>query len=216
MKTISTMVCILLGACAPTHGSWSNIRGVTVDHRADDTVGFTRARMGTRESGHVRTYYVAADEVMWDYAPAHADLIHNEPYHYQDDPGSKGLLDPNSTSYRKVLYREYTDSTFSTLKTRSAAWEHLGILGTLIRAEVGDTIRMVFRNHASRPYSVQLALGRERSPPLRRSGEVRWREHRGPRLSSFLHDQRLLRREWPAHQSQAGRARSLVPVRQPE
>lgn len=154
MKTISTMVCILLGACAPTHGSWSNIRGVTVDHRADDTVGLTRARMGTRESGHVRTYYVAAEEVMWDYAPAHADLIHNEPYHYQDDPGSKGLLDPNSTSYRKVLYREYTDSTFSTLKTRSTAWEHLGILGPLIRAEVGDTIRMVFRNHASRPYSV--------------------------------------------------------------
>jgi FtsP/CotA-like multicopper oxidase with cupredoxin domain len=104
--------------------------------------------------GKVRTYYIAADEVLWDYAPSHADQVTGQPYHFQDDPGSKGTLDPNATAYRKTIYREYTDDTFQTLKPRAAAWAHLGILGPLIRAEVGDTINVVFRNHASRPYSI--------------------------------------------------------------
>ena len=33
-------------------------------------------------------------------------------------------------------------------------WAHLGVLGPLLRAEVGDTIRVVFRNHATRSYSM--------------------------------------------------------------
>ena len=48
---------------------------------------------------------------------------------------------------KKALYREYTDDTFSTLKPRPSEWEHLGFLGPLVRAEVGDTIRVVFRNN---------------------------------------------------------------------
>ena len=59
-----------------------------------------------------------------------------------------------STVYRKVLYREYTDSTFRTLKPRPPEWEHLGFLGPVIHAVVGDTIRVVFRNNGHRPYSI--------------------------------------------------------------
>jgi FtsP/CotA-like multicopper oxidase with cupredoxin domain len=102
----------------------------------------------------VRTYYIAADEVDWDYAPLHMDQITGEKFHFEDEPGSKGMLDPNSTRYRKAIFREYTDGTFKALKPRGPAWEHLGILGPLIRAEVGDTIKVVFKNNASRPYSV--------------------------------------------------------------
>ena len=104
--------------------------------------------------GTVRTYYIAADEVDWDFAPSHVNQITGERYRFQDDPGSRGTLDPNSTAYRKTLYREYTDSTFQTLKPRSDDWAHLGLLGPLLRAEVGDTITVVFRNQASRPYSI--------------------------------------------------------------
>src|SRR5439155_5079954 len=50
--------------------------------------------------------------------------------------------------FLKALYREYTDETFKTLKPRTAEWEHLGILGPLIRAEVGDTVKVLFVNHA--------------------------------------------------------------------
>ena len=55
---------------------------------------------------------------------------------------------------KKALYREYTDDTFSTLKPRPSEWEHLGFLGPLVRAEVGDTIRVVFRNNTKFPASV--------------------------------------------------------------
>ena len=48
--------------------------------------------------------------------------------------------------YHKATYREYTDATFTTRKPRLRDWEHLGILGPLIRAEVGDSVRVVFRN----------------------------------------------------------------------
>ena len=51
--------------------------------------------------------------------------------------------------YKKALYFEYTDDTFSTRKNRSADALHLGSLGPVIRAEVGDTIQVVFKNMVS-------------------------------------------------------------------
>jgi FtsP/CotA-like multicopper oxidase with cupredoxin domain len=104
--------------------------------------------------GKIRTYYIAADEIDWEYASTRIDQITGEKYHFENDPASKGTLDPNSTSYRKALFREYTDASFSQLKPRDPDWVHLGILGPLLRAEVGDTIKVVFKNNASRPYSI--------------------------------------------------------------
>jgi len=104
-------------------------------------------------AGKVRTYYIAADQVAWDYVPGGRNDISGTPFQdtafFRDAPPR-----PISTVYQKVVYREYTDSTFRTLKPRPAAWEHLGFLGPLIRGEVGDTIRVLFKNNADRPYSV--------------------------------------------------------------
>jgi len=104
--------------------------------------------------GQTRTYFIAADEVDWDFAPSHTDKIHGTRYQFELGPASKGELDPNASDYRKVRFREYTDDTFKTFKPVPPTWEHLGILGPLLRAEVGDTIKVVFKNNASRPYSV--------------------------------------------------------------
>lgn len=105
---------------------------------------------------HLRTYYIAADEVDWDYAPQGRNLITGAPF----DDAANVFVRPGpqrvGSVYRKALYREYTDGTFSTLKPRPPEWQHLGLLGPLIRAEVGDTIRVVFRNDASRPYSIHV------------------------------------------------------------
>lgn len=100
-----------------------------------------------------RTYYIAADPVAWNYMPTGRDEIEGRPY---TDSAffAAAKARPVSTIYKKVLYREYTDSTFRTLAPRPPEWEHLGFLGPLIRAVVGDTIRVVFRNNGSRPYSV--------------------------------------------------------------
>src|SRR4029077_3888932 len=53
-----------------------------------------------------------------------------------------------------AIFREYTDETFTTERKRAKEWEHLGLMGPLIRAEVGDTIVVQFRNNASQPYSI--------------------------------------------------------------
>ncbi|WP_254061510.1 multicopper oxidase domain-containing protein [Granulicella sp. L60] len=94
--------------------------------------------------GIVRTYYIAADEVDWDYTPRGRNLAgvpHVETA--EDEAGGAG----RHRIYHKAIYREYTDATFKTLKIHTRQWEHLGILGPLIRAEVGDSIRVVFRNN---------------------------------------------------------------------
>ena len=108
---------------------------------------------GRESAGRTRTYFIAADTVTWDYVPGARDEIAGTPY---ADTAFFGNAKPRpvSTAYQKVLYREYTDSTFRTLKPRPPAWQHLGFLGPLIRAVVGDTIRVVFRNNGDRPYSV--------------------------------------------------------------
>lgn len=102
----------------------------------------------------VRTYYIAADTVDWNYAPSGMDQVSGRPFDevqrpfVEAGPGRVGAI------VRKSLYREYTDSSFTTLKPRPPEWEHLGFLGPLIRAEVGDTIRIIFRNQTDYPASM--------------------------------------------------------------
>jgi FtsP/CotA-like multicopper oxidase with cupredoxin domain len=106
-------------------------------------------------AGRVRQYFVAVDEMDWTYIPERGDrALTGKPDDYSREPGARGMLDPNGTTYRKALYRAYTDSTFTELAPRPDTWTHLGLLGPLLRAEVGDTIRVVFRNNGSRPYSM--------------------------------------------------------------
>ncbi|HET7109687.1 MAG TPA: multicopper oxidase domain-containing protein [Gemmatimonadales bacterium] len=104
-------------------------------------------------AARTRTYFIAADPVAWDYVPGGRDEIVGAAYVDTAFFGG-GPPRPMSTVYQKLLYREYTDSTFKTLKPRPPEWAHLGFLGPLIRGVVGDTIRVVFRNNGDRPYSV--------------------------------------------------------------
>jgi hephaestin len=105
-------------------------------------------------TGKTRVYYIAADEVMWNYAPSGGDVISGKPFSGPQNVWTRRGPTTIGTTYKKALFREYTDATFTTLKPRPAAWEHLGLLGPVIRAEVGDSIRIVFRNNATRPFSV--------------------------------------------------------------
>ena len=104
--------------------------------------------------GKVRTYYVAADEVEWDYAPGGVNKMMGMKFEGYSKVFTERGPHRIGTVYRKALYREYTDETFAQLKPRPAQWEHNGLLGPILRAEVGDTIRVVFKNNASRPYSM--------------------------------------------------------------
>jgi FtsP/CotA-like multicopper oxidase with cupredoxin domain len=105
-------------------------------------------------TGKTRTYFLAADEVDWDYAPSGINQITGLPF---DDTANVFVQqgpDRIGKVYRKALYREYTDGTFMTLKGRPARWQHLGLLGPVIRAEVGDSIEVRFRNNTRFPASI--------------------------------------------------------------
>ena len=53
--------------------------------------------------------------------------------------------------YRKVLYREFEDETFKIEKPHPP---YLGFLGPRLAGEVGDTIEVLFKNKASREYTM--------------------------------------------------------------
>jgi hypothetical protein len=93
--------------------------------------------------GVVRTYCIAAEEVDWDYTPRGRNLAGLQHVESAEDESGASM---RHRVYHKAIYREYIDSTFKILKPRPPEWEHLGILGPLIRAQVGDSIRVVFRN----------------------------------------------------------------------
>jgi FtsP/CotA-like multicopper oxidase with cupredoxin domain len=103
-----------------------------------------------------RTYFIGADEVRWNYAPDGKDDITGKPF---DDVSSKySVQGPGriGSTYIKALYREYTDPSFRALKPRGPEWEHLGYLGPVIHAVVGDKVRIVFRNNLDRPVSIHM------------------------------------------------------------
>ena len=104
--------------------------------------------------GKIRTYYIAAVETEWDYAPTNMDHMTGKPFEGESKIWMEQGKDRIGKVYRKAIYREYTDGTFAAVKKRPQEWEHLGILGPLIRAEVGDTIVVHFRNNATQHYSI--------------------------------------------------------------
>ncbi|NXL47819.1 HPHL1 protein, partial [Podilymbus podiceps] len=135
----------------------------------------TRAQ---QQQGAMRLYYVAAEEVEWDYASnkSSAPKIYNI-----------------SSNEERVLRKTFLGQAIkSLLKFRKAALLK-GVsccnLGPLLHAEVGDSVLIVFKNKASRPYSIS-AHGIEEVAALHKivlsvSGEIntyRWNvpERSGP------------------------------------
>ena len=84
----------------------------------------------------VRHYFLAAEDVTWDYAPSGLNLAEGHPI---PQPWAK------QTKWQKIRYIEYTDATFTVRKPQP---EWLGILGPIIRGEVGDTIIVDFLNRS--------------------------------------------------------------------
>ena len=107
--------------------------------------------------GRTQTYYIAADEVAWNYVPGGVDGMTGKPYNAIGNfaaADGKITTRPVGTTYVKCLYREYSDASFRTLKPRPPRWQHLGMFGPLIRGQVGDTIKVVYRNHCNFPNSI--------------------------------------------------------------
>jgi FtsP/CotA-like multicopper oxidase with cupredoxin domain len=89
-----------------------------------------------------RVYYVAAEDVDWNYAPFGADPVMG-----QQLPMPWGA----QTTYHKQHYVRYTNETFT---TPIAAPESFGILGPMLHGVVGDTMKIVFKNSTTTSVSI--------------------------------------------------------------
>nr|XP_057938857.1 coagulation factor V isoform X2 [Doryrhamphus excisus] len=96
------------------------------------------------------TYYIAAEEVFWDYAPEMPDHI--------DESYKSQYLQQSATrigrKYKKAMYTLYNNESFTERIENKQKKSELGILGPVIRAQIQDVIKVVFKNMASRPYSI--------------------------------------------------------------
>ncbi|XP_066570914.1 coagulation factor VIII isoform X2 [Amia ocellicauda] len=97
-------------------------------------------------SGKPRNFYIAAIEMLWDYGV-------KKPQQLIKPREMRRGYQKFFTLYKKVVFREYLDSSFTQQVVRGEMEEHLGILGPVIRAEVNDVITVTFKNLATRPYA---------------------------------------------------------------
>ncbi|XP_061679795.1 coagulation factor V isoform X2 [Syngnathoides biaculeatus] len=108
-----------------------------------------RMTLDQRRQSREWKYYIAAEEVIWDYAPNMPEHI-DEGYRFQ-------YLQQSSTrigrKYKKAVYTLYNESFTERIENKQRKSE-LGVLGPVIRAQVRDVIKIVFKNMASRPYSI--------------------------------------------------------------
>jgi manganese oxidase len=91
----------------------------------------------------IRHYYVAAEDVVWDFAPSNQNLMHCH------DRAGCPIPAPwtDSHVFNKTRYIEYTDGTFTEKKPQP---EWLGVLGPIIRAEEDDTVVVRFCNNSAK------------------------------------------------------------------
>nr|XP_042124833.1 coagulation factor VIII isoform X2 [Peromyscus maniculatus bairdii] len=113
----------------------------------DDNSPFIQIRSVAKKYPKTWIHYISAEEEDWDYAPS--VLISNDG-NYKSQYLSNG---PHriGRKYKKVRFIAYTDETF---KTRETIQHESGILGPLLYGEVGDTLLIIFKNQASRPYNI--------------------------------------------------------------
>uniref|UniRef100_A0AAQ5XEF7 F5/8 type C domain-containing protein n=1 Tax=Amphiprion ocellaris TaxID=80972 RepID=A0AAQ5XEF7_AMPOC len=89
-------------------------------------------------------HYIAAEEVTWDYAPHLEPTDSNLQSRYL--PAVPHHLD---YKYKKVVYVEYTDGSFTQRKNPDNT-----LLGPILKGKVNDQLHIIFRNLASRPFNI--------------------------------------------------------------
>uniref|UniRef100_T1IW54 Plastocyanin-like domain-containing protein n=1 Tax=Strigamia maritima TaxID=126957 RepID=T1IW54_STRMM len=154
-----------LHMCPDNPGTWliedmvqvySNGKGLSALYTVDKN--FKSKNKPTERKGKIRKYCIGVIEEVWDYFPNVVyDAINGE--RLDEDHIASQYYNQGDTTighfYKKAMYREFTDETFTVQKERTKRDVHLGTMGPFIKAEVGDTIRVVFKNLATFNFSMQ-------------------------------------------------------------
>uniref|UniRef100_A0A8C8SYM7 Coagulation factor VIII n=1 Tax=Pelusios castaneus TaxID=367368 RepID=A0A8C8SYM7_9SAUR len=93
-------------------------------------------------------HYIAAEEVEWDYAPTTSTYLDRSYTRQFLEAGTQRI----GLKYKKVMFVEYEDGSFK--KRKLSDQRDTGILGPVLKGEVGDQFTIVFKNLASRPYNI--------------------------------------------------------------
>ncbi|XP_013861800.1 coagulation factor VIII isoform X2 [Austrofundulus limnaeus] len=105
---------------------------------------YLKPRSSRGQQSNIRRHFIAAEEVTWDYAP------HLKP---TDSKLQSRYLPaaPHHLNYRykKVVYVEYTDASFTQRKNNVTM-----LLGPTLKGQVNDQIHIIFKNLASRPFNI--------------------------------------------------------------
>ncbi|KAE8285867.1 Coagulation factor VIII Procoagulant component Precursor [Larimichthys crocea] len=103
-----------------------------------------QARAFRGQLSKIWEHYIAIEEVTWDYAP------HLKP---TDSKLQSGYLPaaphPLGYRYKKVVYVEYTDGSFTQRKNAEDT-----LMGPLLKGKVNDQIHITLKNMASRPFNI--------------------------------------------------------------
>uniref|UniRef100_A0A8C1N2A8 ferroxidase n=1 Tax=Cyprinus carpio TaxID=7962 RepID=A0A8C1N2A8_CYPCA len=112
-----------------------------------------RLTIQQKQESQVWTYYIAAEEVIWDYAP---NMPENMDGYVYCDSSIGHAFGPQriGKKYKKAVFTQYKDGTFKERAEDKQRKKELGILGPVIRAQIRDVIKIVFKNKATRPYSI--------------------------------------------------------------
>jgi manganese oxidase len=119
--------------------------------------------------GVVRRVYVAARLEEWDYAPSGWDYVTGASLLESKAGRIAAVFDPPlrpGKAFLKVRYRQFSDPDFQ-LPVQSPP--HLGVLGFLVHAEVGDRVELTLRNEApvsvsAHPHGLLYTKGNEGLP----------------------------------------------------
>uniref|UniRef100_A0A3B3ZT85 Plastocyanin-like domain-containing protein n=1 Tax=Periophthalmus magnuspinnatus TaxID=409849 RepID=A0A3B3ZT85_9GOBI len=103
-----------------------------------------QVRSSRRQSPKTWRYFIAAQEIIWDYAsdlkPSDSEL--QSPYL----PEAPHHLD---YKYKKVVYVEYSDESFTKRVGSSTT-----LLGPFLKGKINDQFHITFKNLASRPFNI--------------------------------------------------------------
>jgi len=120
---------------------------------------------------HTREYWIKAEEIQWNYSPSYPlNRMTNQAFDEKEQVFLKPGPDRIGHIYRKAVFRAYTPqfaalrdgpqtnngpgADGSRVRGPGSREEHLGLLGPVLRAEVGDTLVVHFRNDSRFPTSI--------------------------------------------------------------
>ncbi|MCP9917366.1 multicopper oxidase domain-containing protein [Cyanobium sp. ATX 6F1] len=122
---------------------------------------------------HQREYWIQAEEILWDYAPSYPiNRMMGMPFRAEENTFVERRAGRIGRVYRKAVFRSYSagygaildgprgvqeaepGADASPLRRPGSREEHLGNLGPILRAEVGDTLVVHLRNQTRFPVSL--------------------------------------------------------------